>query len=358
LIENAKPHLADFEKVKKQLMVCYDNHWVTNNGPLVRELESELANQLDLDEFALVANGTLALQVAIKSLGLTGDIITTPFSFVATCSALIWEGLTPVFADINPQTYNIDPSKIEEKITPETTAILATHVFGNPCDVEEIEKIAKKYGLKVIYDGAHTFKSTYKGRPLLEYGDISILSLHATKLFHCIEGGGIYSKDKELLNRCKSVRAFGMEQGVVNKLGINAKLSEIHAAFGLAAIDEIDHLVANRKRQFSLYEEGLAGKGPWSSQKIVDRDGYNFSYFTIVFDKPEMVEKAISIGKENGVVFRRYFYPSLNKLDFINSNQTCEISESLAERIICLPLFEDLTEEQITKINKVLMGLN
>lgn len=360
MIEHSKPFLPDIEIVKYYLNECYESSRVTNNGPLVQMLEKELAKILAINDLALVSNGTIALQMAYKALNLKGSVITTPFSFAATTSSLLWEGLRPIFVDIDEESLNIDPEKIERLVEEDTTAIVATHVFGNPCDIEDIQRIADKYGLKVIYDGAHVFGSYYKENSLLSYGDLSIISFHATKLFNCIEAGGIYTKDSELFSICKSLRSFGVEDGVIKRVGTNSKLSEIHAAFGLASIPKVKALLSKRKSQFETYEKMLLAVGrPWRSQKIVEREGYNFSYFPLIFDSAELADKLINVGKEKDIVFRRYFEPSLNTLDILDGvKQRCAISESISKRIVCLPMYDGLDDEEISLVIDTVLKLH
>ena len=245
IIPITKPFLPPLEEYQKYLEGIWKRQWLTNMGPLASELEMKLKEHLGLKHLLFVTNGTVALQMAIKALDLQGEIITTPFSFVATTSSIVWEGCTPVFADIDKDTLNIDATKIEAAITDKTTAILATHVYGNPCDVVAIEEIAKKHNLKVIYDGAHAFGVEVNGRSIFEYGDISICSLHATKLYHSGEGGLIVTKDSVLLKKIASMRNFGFAGSeAFSELGINGKNSEFHAAMGLA---NIPHIEADRK---------------------------------------------------------------------------------------------------------------
>ncbi|HBN28622.1 MAG TPA: aminotransferase DegT, partial [Clostridiaceae bacterium] len=239
MINVTKTYLPDRTKLDKYIDKIYSTAWVTNNGQLVKELTTRLEEYLGVQNLLLVTNGTLALQIAYKALGVNGQAITTPFSFVATTSSLVWEGIEPIFVDIDPETFCIDPSKIEEAITSETTAIVPVHVFGNACDVEKIENIAQKYGLKTIYDGAHSFGVKYNGESLLSYGDATILSFHATKLFHTIEGGAIIFKNKEDYERAKLMINFGIDgTDSVIELGINAKMNEFQAAMGLCVLDE------------------------------------------------------------------------------------------------------------------------
>src|SRR5690606_27065948 len=241
MIPVTKPFLPKVEEYDKYLASIWERQWLTNNGPLVNEFELKLKEYLDVNHLLYVSNGTIALQIAIKALELSGEIITTPFSFVATTSSIVWEGCKPVFVDIDSETFNIDPRKIESAITPSTSAILATHVYGNPCDIDAIQKIADKYNLKVIYDAAHCFGTKYKGKSVFDYGDISTTSFHATKLFHSIEGGAVFTRCPELLKKMSFIRNFGHNgPSDFKELGLNGKNSEFHAAMGLCNLNYVD----------------------------------------------------------------------------------------------------------------------
>ncbi|MBE0421182.1 DegT/DnrJ/EryC1/StrS family aminotransferase [Pseudoalteromonas nigrifaciens] len=249
MIPVTKSYLPNKKKYKTYIDRIYDSGWLTNNGSLLKELEQRLKEYLGVKHIILVANGSLALQLAYKSLELKGEVITTPFSFAATTSTLVWEGLKPIFADIDPNSFNIDTNLIEKNITPETSAIVPVHVFGNPCNVEKIQEIAQKHNLKVIYDAAHAFGTEYKGQSVLNYGDISTLSFHATKLFHTIEGGAVITNDDELAQKIRLLMNFGIVSPVkVNSLGTNAKMNEFEAAMGLCVLDEIDLVKSERAR--------------------------------------------------------------------------------------------------------------
>src|SRR5574344_539107 len=242
-INVTKTYLPNKEKYLKYIDEIYENGWITNNGPLVQKLEKKLAKYLGVKNIVLVANGTVALEIAYRTLELKGFAITTPFSFVATTSSLVTNALLPIFADIDPKSLNIDQKKIEEKITPNTSAIVATHVFGNPCDVEAIEQIAKKYNLKVVYDAAHAFGVNYKDKSIANYGDITTLSFHATKLFHTIEGGALVINDDELVQKVRYLINFGIKSLTeITYLGTNAKMNEFEAAMGLCVLDDIENI--------------------------------------------------------------------------------------------------------------------
>ena len=323
-------------------------------GPLVQQFEKDLSAKLGINDFVAVTNGTIALQMAIKALELKGEIITTPFTWIATVSAIKWEGCTPVFCDIEPDTLNIDPSKIEELITERTVAIMPVHVFGNPCDVEAIEAIAKKHNLKVIYDAAHAIGSTYKGKSILEYGDISATSLHATKLLNTGEGGGCITSNFELLDKLKRIRFFGHNEAKdVVEDGFNGKMTEIHAALGLANLKYYDDVLADRKSKYLLYHEALSSLEYVSFQKL-NVGKPNYSYFPLVFDSEERLLQTEAVLNQHNIFPRRYFFPSVNTYtDVVNYHQKT-VSEDISKRILCLPLFLKMTVEKVLQITEII----
>ena len=278
MIPVTKPFLPPKEEVFQLLEDVWQRQWLTNNGPLVNELELKLKEYLGLPHMLFLSNGTIALQIAIKALGLKGEIITTPFSYVATTSSIIWEGCTPVFVDIDEHTLNINPELIEAAITPATSAILATHVFGNPCDIDRIQEIADKHQLKVIYDAAHCFGTTYKGSSVFAYGDISTASFHATKLFHTVEGGAVFCQDPDLLKKMSFLRNFG-HHGPDNfaETGINGKNSEFHAAMGLVNLKYIHAILKHRKTLVQHYNSWLSREGI-GRPSIQNGAQYNYAY--------------------------------------------------------------------------------
>lgn len=356
MINVTKPFLPPFEDYINYINGIYKRNWLTNNGPLVNELELKLKEYLNVPHLLYLNNGTIALQIAIKALELKGEIITTPFSYVATTSSIVWEGCKPVFVDIDPDSFNIDPNKIEEAITDKTSGILATHVFGNPCDIDAIEKIAKKHKLKVIYDAAHCFGSKYKGKSVFAYGDISTTSFHATKLFHTVEGGAVFCNSPELLKKMAYLRNFG-HNGPEDfaMVGINGKNSEFHAAMGLANFPFIPKILESRKIQSNLYTEMLKGL-KIKNIKINNDSEFNYAYYPIVFESEEILLKSQTALNLNRVSPRRYFYPSLNTLRYIES-QECIISENISKTILCLPLYYDLTKEEIDYIGRILLRI-
>jgi dTDP-4-amino-4,6-dideoxygalactose transaminase len=354
MINVTKPFLPSFEEYKKFLDGIWERNWLTNNGPLVNDLELKLKEYLGVKHLLFLGNGTIAIQIAIKTLGLKGEIITTPFSYVATTSSVVWENCKPVFADIDQDTLNIDPAKIEERITDQTTGILATHVFGNPCDVQKIEAIAKKHSLKVIYDAAHAFAVKYNGRSVFEYGDISTASFHATKIFHTIEGGAVISNEAELTRKMSILRNFG-HTGVdtFEGAGINGKNSEFHAAMGLANLAHIDNLLKVRKTIAGWYDKALATLRV-RRQVILEGTEWNYSYYPIIFESEKQLVKAQEMLNANWIYPRRYFYPSLSTLDYVDKYEV-PISEDISRRVLCLPSYHSMTREDIDFISRILL---
>jgi dTDP-4-amino-4,6-dideoxygalactose transaminase len=352
------PSLAPLEEYTELLKGVWERGILTHNGPLVQQFENELASKLELPSFVAVSNGTIALQMAIRALSLKGEIITTPFTWIATVSAIQWEGCVPIFCDIDSETLNIDVSKIEALINENTVAIMPVHVFGNPCAVDEIEKVAKKYKLKVIYDAAHAIGSAYKGKSLLNYGDISVTSLHATKLLNTAEGGGCIANNIDIIEKLKRIRFFGHDENKeIVEEGFNGKLTEIHAALGIANLKYFDDVLADRKIKYHLYLELLSKTKGLSFQKNKIGDT-NYSYFPVMFDSEEILKKVeISLNKQ-GVYPRRYFYPSVNTFNKILSYQECQVSEDIAKRILCLPLYWSLNQDSIIhKISETIKGI-
>lgn len=339
------------EEYQKYLEGIWEREYVTNNGPLVRQLEKELKEYLKVENLLFVSNGTIALQLAIKALGLTGEIITTPFSYVATTSSIVWEGCKPVFVDIEPSTLNINPDLIESAITNNTTGILVTHVYGNPCDIEAIQKIADAYSLKVIYDAAHCFGTKYKGRSVFEYGNISITSFHATKLFHTVEGGAVFAKDKEVHERLSYMRNFGHtgpDPHNFDGVGINGKNSEFHAAMGLTNLKYIQQILENRKKQCKKYLE-LFSDNSVKTIKIQNGVEWNYAYFPIMFEDEEVLLEVKEKMEQADIYPRRYFYPSLDTLKYVSTNEV-KVAKCISERILCLPLFDSLKEKHQNQI--------
>lgn len=349
MINITKTYLPDKEKYKKYIDEIYENCWVTNNGTLVQKLEKRLAEYLGVKNIVLVSNGTVALEIAYRTLGLKGFVITTPFSFVATTSSLVTNQLLPIFADIEKNTFNINPKKIEKLITLNTSAILSVHVFGNACNVEEINKIASKYNLRVIYDAAHAFDVKYKEQSILNYGDISTLSFHATKLFHTIEGGALIINDDELVQKARYLINFGIKnQEEIPHLGTNAKMNEFEAAMGLCVLDDIEKIKNKRKSLIENYKKELKGLVQFQEQN--DNATENYSYFPILFKSEKELLKIQKALNSEQIFPRRYFYPSLDTLEYIEPKQECKISRDISKRILCLPVFVELSLKDQEKI--------
>lgn len=345
------PSLAPLEEFTELLKGVWERGILTHNGPLVQQLEKEVSAKLDLNDFVLVSNGTIAIQMAIKALEIEGgEIITTPFTWVATVSAIKWEHCSPVFCDIDPETLNIDPAKIEACITDKTVAIMPVHVFGNPCDVEAIEAIAKKHNLKVIYDGAHAIGSTYKGKSLLQYGDVTATSLHATKLLNTAEGGACIASDDDMVEKIKRIRFFGhnLKKDIVED-GFNGKMTEVHAALGIANMKYYDEVLENRSTKYHQYIDALKGLSCVRFQ-ICKQGESNYSYFPIIFDGEDELLKVVDALAAENIYPRRYFYPSVNTYTNIVEYQPTPISEDVSKRILCLPLYNSLSEEDMKRI--------
>ncbi|MFD0701804.1 DegT/DnrJ/EryC1/StrS family aminotransferase [Myroides pelagicus] len=358
MIPVVKPFLPPIDEYQSLIAGIWERQWLTNMGPLAVKLEEKLQSRLAVSNLLFVTNGTIALQMAIKALGLKGEIITTPFSFVATTSTIVWEGCTPVFVDIEKDSLTIDSTKIEQAITKDTVAILATHVYGNPCDIEAIDAIAKKNNLKVIYDGAHAFGVKYKGKSIFEYGDISTCSLHATKLYHSTEGGFIVTNDKELNTRLKHIRNFGIAGfDKFSDLGINGKNSEMHAAMGIANLKYIDSIIEKRKKLYDAYTKGLASfpavQPCWRAGATM-----NFPYYPIVLESEELLLAVREALLKDDIHVRRYFYPSLASALPYLPKQEFVVTEDIAKRVICLPFYYDLTEEEVERICGIMNRIN
>lgn len=358
-INVTEPSLPPFEEYVEYLKGIWERNWLTNQGPLVQELEQKLQAYHGLSmPVHCVANGSLGLQIALKALGVTGEIITTPFSYVATTACPLWEGCTVKFADIEPDSLTIDPKAVEAAITPKTEAILATHVFGNPCDCEALEAIARKHGLALIFDAAHAFGVSYKGKSVLEYGDASMVSLHATKLFHAVEGGFIVAKDPTVSEKMEWMRRFGHKgQDAFHGVGTNAKLSEFHAAMGLCNLNHIDAILEKRKTICDAYDQAFFGSQYSGLQSLVYRDGAsrNYAYYSVIFESERQLLDAVARLESNGIYPRRYFYPALDQVaELLPETQHCPTTLSVSKRILCLPLSDSLdrsvVDQVITKI--------
>jgi dTDP-4-amino-4,6-dideoxygalactose transaminase len=353
MINVTQTFLPPLEEYVSLLEKIWDTKWLTNRGILVKELEATLCDHLGVPNLLAVSNGTIALQIVIKALGLTGEIITTPFSYVATVSSIVWEGCTPVFVDIDPEYLTLDASKIEGAITDKTSAILATHVYGNPCDVDAIEEIGKRRGLKVIYDAAHCFGVNYKGTSILNRGDASTLSFHATKLFHTAEGGAVVCPDADTLEAVFNHHNFGHKSPEeFFGLGINGKMSELSAAMGLALLPHMNDIVARRKAACDAYDRSLDFT---KLRKPVLRPGteWNYAYYPVIFETERKLLAARQALYDSGVNPRRYFYPSLDDLPYLTPADV-PVSKAVSQTVMCLPLSAELDSEVAENIARTI----
>jgi len=339
---------------------------LTNNGSLVQQLEQRLAKHLGVKHLICVANGSIALHLAYKALDLNGEVITTPFSFAATTSTLVWDGLTPVFADIHPNCFNLDPNNIEPMITENTSAILPVHVFGNPCQVEAIQTIADNHHLKVIYDAAHAFGTDYRDQigytqSVLNYGDISTISFHATKLFHTIEGGAVITNDDELARKIRLLINFGITSPVsIESVGTNAKMNEFEAAMGLCVLDEIDVIKHQRKHIWAHYQQELTDRVEF--QQWNPQSQNNYAYAPVLFENEKQLLKVETKLKEDDILSRRYFYPSLETLDYLKKytqhlTLNTQNSRDISSRILCLPIYPSLDKKSVERITSLIKTL-
>ena len=355
MINVTKTYLPNKEKYKKYIDEIYENGWLTNNGPLVQRLEKRLAQYLGVKNIILVSNGTVALEIAYRTLDIKGFAITTPFSFVATTSSLVTNNILPIFADIDSNSFNLDPKNIEKLITPNISAIVPVHVFGNACEVEEIEQIAKKHKLKVVYDAAHAFDVKYKDKSVLNYGDISTLSFHSTKLFHTIEGGALIINDDELVKKARYLINFGIKNAEeISHLGTNAKMNEFEAAMGLCVLDNIEEIKEKRKDILEIYRKELKNLVQFQEQN--ENATENYSYFPIVFKSEYELLKVQKALNDKQIFPRRYFYPSLDTLEYIEPKQECKISRDISKRILCLPVYVELEKDVQEIIIKIIRG--
>lgn len=354
MINVTQTFLPPLEEYVVHLQRIWDSKWLTNQGALKVELEEKLVEFLRVKNLLLVNNGTIALQIAIKALELKGEIITTPFSYVATTSSIVWENCDPVFVDIDENYLTIDETKIEAAITEKTSAILATHVYGNPCQVEAIEEIAERHNLKVIYDAAHCFGVDYKGQSILNWGDVSTLSFHATKLFHTGEGGAIVCGDETLAHKIFYHHNFGHDGPErFFGLGVNGKISELNAAMGLTVFPYIEEMIASRRKISESYDKRLR-EVDLRKPSIREETKYNYSYYPIIFPTEELLLKTQKALNSESIFPRRYFYPSLNKLPYLKYREM-PVAEDISKKILCLPLFESLAENDVGKIIEIII---
>ncbi|MCL4129169.1 UNVERIFIED_CONTAM: hypothetical protein GTU68_035597 [Idotea baltica] len=353
MINVSKPFLPPIGEYINHVRNIWKTNWITNHGPLVKTFEKEIKKHFDIEYMCYTSNGTIALQIALKTLG-KGEVITTPYSYAATVNSIIWENLTPKFVDIDLNTFNIDPNKISAAINEKTVAILPTFVYGNACDTDAIAQIAQLYNIKTIYDAAHAFGSSYKGKSLYKFGDISITSFHATKIYHTTEGGAIFSRDLITHEKVKKMMNFGHSGPNEFELaGINGKNTEFHAAMGLSILPYIKDLLEKRKYQYSIYYSHLQNT-TLRFQKIVNIEGYNYSYFPIVFETHSMLKITITKLNSQHIFPRRYFSPSLNLLSYLPNEDFCPISENISNKILCLPLYHSLEIKEQEKIIRII----
>jgi dTDP-4-amino-4,6-dideoxygalactose transaminase len=362
MINVTKPDLPPVEEYVEFLKQIWENRWLTNYGPLAQLFERRLRDHLRVKDLIIVANGTLALLIALRALDLKGEVITTPFTFATTTNVLVWEGLTPVFADIDPKTFNIDPIEVEKKISKSTSAILATHVYGNPCHVEMLAKIARKHDLKLVYDAAHAFDVEYDNHSVLDYGDISTLSFHATKVFTTGEGGAIVAKNEKLLKKMQLLIDHGIasEERIILP-GINAKMNEFQAALGLCGLDYVVEKIRSRKRLHELYNEQLAGSNIIFQEIIASK--YNYAYMPIALESRRQRDMVYAKLLRNGIKSRKYFFPLTIYFDYFQQKGIDLVeyydlrhAADIASRILCLPMYADLESSIVDDICKIIKG--
>ena len=357
-----QPYLPPLEEFIPYLQQIWESKVLTNGGPMHEQLEAALCDYLGVEHVALFNNGTIALLTALQALRVTGEVITTPYSFVATSHSLLWNGIRPVFADIDPLTLNLDPTKIEAAITPQTTAIMPVHCYGNPCNVEAIQKIADNYNLRVIYDAAHAFGVEDSGGSILRHGDLSVLSFHATKVFNTFEGGAIICPDARTKKRIDQLKNFGyVDEVTVVAPGINGKMSEVNAAFGLLQLKHMSKAMQRRREIDQFYREELKEV---SGIRMVDGTGQttaNHSYFPILVDAnfPLSRDALYQKLKDHGIFARRYFYPLISEFPMYRGMNSAHrsnlpIANDVAEQVICLPIYPSLSIEQLSRVTAIL----
>lgn len=361
IINVTRPSVPDLEKFIDRMEKMFESRQYSNSGPIHNELEIKLAEYLGVPYVSLFSNATIALIIALKQLNLSGEIITTPYSFVATSNAILWNHLKPVFVDINPLDKNIDLKAIENSIGPNTSGILAVHCHGIPCKVKEIDILAEKYNLKVIYDAAHAFGIKYEGRSLLSYGDLSILSFHSTKVFNTFEGGAIVSHSIETKQEIDILRNFGLEDnGDVRLIGLNGKLSEIHSIMGLLELDVIDEHIKKRKKVHEIYTSELSPIKNISFVQIDDIEDYNYSYYPIYIEEKKEINRDFIFEhlKINGINARKYFYPLISDLSAYKKDVNYYTNASKAsQNVLCLPIYPEMHESSVYRIARLIKDL-
>ncbi len=354
LIPVTKAYLPPLDDYVGYLSGIWERGWVTNNGPLVCELEEKLKAYFDIPFVFVLSSGTVALQIAIKALNIQNEVITTPFSYVATTSSIAWQGATPIFADIDPDTLVLDPQQIEAAITDQTTAIVATHIYGYPCDVDAIEAIAKKHKLSVLYDAAHAFGVQHRGKSLFQYGDISIASFHATKIFHTIEGGAIMTSNPELAEKVSYLRNFGHHgEDQFQGIGINGNCSELHAAMGLSILPHVEEFISQRNQISQWYDQFLLEIPHIRRPQIPAQTEYNYAYYPVIFNSEKQLLAVITALNTQNIFSRRYFYPCLSTLNYVQPRPV-PIAEDISRRILCLPMYQTLSYSEVAHICQVI----
>ena len=360
-----KPYLPALEDLYPHLQKIWENKILTNGGPYHQTLEKELENYLKIPSISLFCNGTIALITALQALDIKGEVITTPYSFVATTHALRWNNIEPIFVDIDPLTFNIDPQKIESAITPKTTAILAVHCYGLPCDIHAIEVIAKKHNLKIIYDAAHAFGVTSnEGRSILNYGDLSVLSFHATKVFNTLEGGAIVAQNKDLKIHIDQLKNFGfVDELTVVSAGINGKMNEINAAIGLLQLNSIDQVISKRKVIDKEYRESFEGVNGIKCLNFPLQTNPNYSYFPILIDSQFRLtrDELYDLLKQEGIYSRKYFYPLISDFPMYKNltsatDDNLPVAKKVSSQVLCLPIYPDLQINEQKKIINLILG--
>ncbi len=360
-----QPYLPPLDEYEVYLKDIWESKWITNNGKFHVQLEKELAAYLGVRHLSLFSNGTIALLVALQALRIRGEVITTPYSFVATTHSLYWNNITPVFADIDTDFCNLDPDKIESLISNETTAIMPVHVYGNPCKADKIQEIADVYGLKVIYDAAHAFGVKYKGESILNYGDLSVLSFHATKIFNTFEGGAIISPDKKTKKRIDYLKNFGFADEVtVVGPGINGKMNEVQAAMGLLQLKHINEIIQKRKKIAELYFDLFSGIPGLNFIQPMDNVEYNYAYFPVFINKEKFGksrDEVYEYMKTQDIYTRRYFYPLISKFPTYKdlssaSSRNLKVAEIKSNEVLCLPIYPDLEMSQVKRIAQLIIN--
>ncbi|MGX7709201.1 DegT/DnrJ/EryC1/StrS family aminotransferase [Methylobacterium sp. Gmos1] len=355
VIPVTKPFLPERVEFERLIDGVWSRNWLTNNGPLVNELEIKLKERISVDHLLFVTNGTVALEYCIRSLGKKGNVITTPFTYIATASSLVWHDFCPIFVDIDEETFNISPDSVEKALqSTDAVAILATHVFGNPCHVVSLQNIAQKYNTALIYDAAHAFGVSINSKSVATFGDMSAFSFHATKLFHTVEGGGVVTREPNRLARMAAFRNFGhITPDTFSEAGINGKNSEFHAAMGLAVLPHLDKIILRRKELSVRYNTKLENSNI-KRQKIDPQVEYNYAYYPALFESEAVMLSCKQELEAHNIFPRRYFYPALSDIPFFNSKKISTATD-IASRILCLPLYHELSFEEVDLISRIIL---